>query len=284
MSARRRESTEAGHGAGPRAADLPRALVDRNVDAPDAVPREALATELARLSALPVPDRVAAWARVFLARGEAIYRLGDEPGGYVTRGLLVDDRHTDCVLFTHRAVELAHAATPEAALAEALARRFPGVRWQDVVHADGRIAYDHPSRIAYAWELVEAGVLGENVTASVGDAVPDGATSRFAAGCVRYVPSAGVAYEALRNGDVVYFILDERHAGAAGAREAVGVAVGHMGIVSVPGGGGAAELVHAASANLPGVYDGGRIVSVPLATYLSRVERFKGIAVTRIGR
>lgn len=41
--------------------------------------------------------------------------------------------------------------------------------------------------------------------------------------------------------------------------------------------------MHAASSALPGVYDGGRIVAVGLGTYLGRVERFKGVVVTRAG-
>jgi len=261
---------------------LPAALVARNVDHPDARERDVIERELTRLSPLDVPARVAAWAEHFRAWGEADYVLGDAPEGYVTGGRLVDDHHTDCVLFTHRAVELAHATSAEGALAEALARRFPDGDPQEIVAADGRVDYSHPSRIAFAWELLEAGVLGANATGEAGPAVEDVATARFAAGRVRYLPKQALDPSALRDGDVVWFILDESHAGAARVREAIGAAVGHLGVLSREGApSGDLALVHAASADLPGVYRGGRVVSVPLATYLARVERFKGIAITR---
>lgn len=260
------------------------ALVARNVDGPDAVPRAALVEHLDALADRPVPERVAAWAQLFLERGEADYRFGDASGGYVTDGLLVNDRHTDCVLLCQRAVELAHADSPESALLEALERRFPGASLDEVVGPDGRVDYMHPARLAFAWDLARSGVLGEDVTETVAPLTRDPGTARYASGVVAYARSAEVDESELRNGDIVYFVLDETHAGADRIRQDVGAVIGHMGFVQrAPYGSRIPMLVHAASTRLLGFYEGGRIVSVSLRTYLDRVERFKGIVVTRLG-
>jgi hypothetical protein len=60
-----------------------------------------------------------------------------------------------------------------------------------------------------------------------------------------------------------------------------GLVIGHIGVVVVEG--DERRLVHAASSPLPGEYDGGRVESVPLATYLARVERYGAVIVTRFG-
>lgn len=41
------------------------------------------------------------------------------------------------------------------------------------------------------------------------------------------------------------------------------------------------ELVHAARSGLSGRYEGGTVVTVPLAEYLDRVGKFGGVVVTR---
>ena len=44
---------------------------------------------------------------------------------------------------------------------------------------------------------------------------------------------------------------------------------------------GEIRFVHAASSDLTGVYEGGRVVQVPLTLYLERVDRFCGVMITR---
>jgi hypothetical protein len=63
-------------------------------------------------------------------------------------------------------------------------------------------------------------------------------------------------------------------------RREYGLVIGHQGIVQRRG--DEVSVIHAAQSDLPGEYEGNRIVRVPLSTYLRRVESFKGIIVTRI--
>ncbi len=62
-------------------------------------------------------------------------------------------------------------------------------------------------------------------------------------------------------------------------RDEYGLVIGHIGIVIVDG--DERKLVHAASSDLAGWYEGGSVVEVPLLEYLSRVEKFNGVIVTR---
>ncbi len=55
--------------------------------------------------------------------------------------------------------------------------------------------------------------------------------------------------------------------------------IGHAGVVIIEQ--GEPWVAHAASSDLPGRYEGGRVVALPLAEYLARVERFAGVIVTR---
>jgi hypothetical protein len=128
--------------------------------------------------------------------------------------------------------------------------------------------------------MIRSGHWGRDVTASLSGARPDSAGSaRYPAGSFLAVPEAALATGELREGDVVWFVLDATHAGARRLREEHGLVIGHIGILIEEG--GEIYLVHAASSDLPGEYAGGRVVSVPLGTYLARVERYGAVMVTR---
>ena len=62
-------------------------------------------------------------------------------------------------------------------------------------------------------------------------------------------------------------------------RQEYGLVVGHIGLVVVQD--GEVVLIHAASSDLEGSYQGGTVVQVPLADYLARVDKFAGVMVTR---
>jgi len=261
-------------------APLPDALIRLNIGGPDAISRDELLGAFARASGEPLSRRVAFWASFFLERGDASYVFGDEPDGYVSRGRLVDDIHIDCVLFVCRVVELATADSPEDALRRALALRFGGASPSDVIRPDGTVDYAHPSRITHGWDLIRGGALGRIVNEDIGDVASDPGTTRIAGGDVNYVPAHAARLDAVRDGDGMFLVLDETNSAAADIRERTGAVVGHMGIARRSTGG--VELVHAASHDLPGSYVGGRVVAVSLRKYLDRVERFKGIVVTRL--
>lgn len=262
------------------AQELPEEVLRQNLQSPFTVPRGELKAVFDRLQGFPVASRVSAWAEFFLKRGGAMYVFGDAPSGYASLGLLVDDMHFDCVLFVCRVVELATSNSAEEAIARACALRFPGAAIEEIALSDGTVDYRHPKRLAYGWDMARSGGYGKLVTETVGEVVTDPGTPRYKTEAVSYVPFGAVKTDALKDGDVIYFVLDEAHKWAAELREKTGAVVGHMGIASVSAGG--TNLIHAASHDLPGVYEGRRVVGVPLRTYLDRVERFKGILVTRL--
>ena len=84
----------------------------------------------------------------------------------------------------------------------------------------------------------------------------------------------------MQEGDIVWFVLDPAHPAGGRLRREFGLVIGHLGIVILDD--GQPWLVHAASSELAGWYQGGRIARVPLAVYLERVERFAGVIVTRL--
>jgi hypothetical protein len=84
----------------------------------------------------------------------------------------------------------------------------------------------------------------------------------------------------LRDGDLLLFVLDEANPKALALRRDYGLLVGHQALADVDG--DTVYQIHAAQSPLSGVYEGNRVVRVPLRTYLARVERFKGIVVVRL--
>ncbi len=256
---------------------LPDDVIERNLRE-HATPQAALSAGFGRVRARPLPERVAYWARFFLERGDAVYHFGDDPGGYVSEGRLVDDVRTDCMLLTTRVVELAHASGPREAIADAFRRRFPGVSPSEACRS-GHVDYDHPKRVRFGIDMVRGGAYGIDVTSRVGSPRPDPGSSRIPNGEVAVVPRSRVESGRLRTGDIVYFVVDPESPAGARLRSENGALVGHIGVVDAAH--GTPMLIHAASRDLPGEYAGGRVVSVALGTYLSRVETFSGILVTR---
>jgi len=229
---------------------------------------------------LDTPARVGWWARQFLAADTAVYCFGPADGGYVSEGRLVLDERHDCISLLYRTTELAHAADPADAVARALATRFAGADPDSVVDATGRVDYDHPAHLDFSIDMIRSGHWGRDVTGSLSGAVPDSVgTPRYRAGTVTVVPRDKLVPGELREGDVVWLVLDVANTGARELRDTYGLMVGHVGLVIEQD--REPWLVHAASSGLEGRYEGGHIVAVPVVEYLQRVERYGAVVITR---
>ncbi len=255
-------------------------MVRYNLDNSKVVPSAQLDSLATAWTAAPLGDRVAAWARWFLARGDVRYLYGRDPGGYVAEGRLCQDFATDCVLFMCRTTELARSASAREAVQFAFGTRFYGAAVERAVREDGRVDFDDPAHLEYSEEMIQSGVWGADVTAACGAALRDTVGSSHApADTVRFLPTAGIDYAKLQNGDIVWFIGDETVSGAIEQRRE-GTMIHHLGILARDG--DRVMLIHPAARPLPRVYERTGLVEVPLETYLSRVSRFKGILVTRL--
>jgi pimeloyl-ACP methyl ester carboxylesterase len=229
---------------------------------------------------LPLSLRVGQWARRFEEAEEVAYLFGLAEGGYVSEGSLVDDRRQDCVSLMYRVSELARARDRQDAVAWALRTRFAGAPLDAIVDDAGRVDYDHPDHLDFSLDMVRSGLWGVDVTARLTGATPDTVgSSRYAAGSFSVVPAAALVASELAEGDIVWLVLDPDDPKAAAMRRDHGLVIGHIGLVIVAE--GRPWLVHAASSDLEGWYEGGTVVKVPLAEYLARVERYGAVMVTR---
>lgn len=262
------------------AGEPPAALLALNTGGTALFPPATLDSLLAAERELPTPARVGLWARRFLADPASEYRFGLAEGGYVTEGLLVSDHRQDCVSLLYRCSELARAEDHADALRVALATRFAGTPPDSLFDAEGRVDYGRPEHLDYSLDMIRSGRWGANVTATLSGAEPDAlGSSRYAAQSFTVVPETALDTRELREGDVVWFVLNPEHRAARELREDYGLVIGHIGLLIEEG--GTIRLVHAASSDLPGEYAGGRVVSVPLSTYLRRVERYGAVMITR---
>jgi len=256
-------------------------LEARNLHSAVSLPETLIANRIKAWRRLPVGERVARWARLFASRNDNVYCFGPKPGGYTAESLLVQDYKFDCVSLFYRTTELAQASSARQALHIAFDTRFKGVdltRWPSPT---GAVSYDDSVHLDYSEDMLRTGIWGREVTADVGVDIPDAAgSSRYAPGSYAFIPKDNLRYENLKSGDLLYFVLDEKNEKARTLREKYGLLVGHQGIVDRDG--DTVYLIHAAQSDLPGVYTGNRVVRVPLRTYLDRVERFKGLMVSRL--
>lgn len=255
-------------------------LVRKNLDNAEVMPSAEIDATMSALAGKPLGERVAAWARRQLELGRVRYVFGRAPGGYVTEGRLCQDFATDCVLFMFRTTELARSTTAEEAVQFAFGTRFYGATIDRVVSPDGRVDYDDASHHQFAEDLLTSGVWGEDVTAQCGSALRDAVgSSRVPADTLHYLPKDGIDYTRLQSGDIVWFVGDESRPGAMESR-IQGTLIHHLGILVRNR--DEVSLVHPAAVPLPEVYERTGLVEVPLRTYLARVDRFKGIVVTRL--
>lgn len=266
------------------ASQLPPATLDslmaRNLAAGVSLPVEVLEAHMRDWQDRPVGERIALWAELFRERGDATYRFGLLEGGYVAEGLLVQDFKPDCVLFFYRCTDLARSSTAQEAVLQALDTRFANAV-SPPVDEHGRVDYKNAAHIDYSLDIVRSGIWGRDVTSAVGVAIPDSVgTSRYPAGSFNYIPTAQLRTQNLRDGDHLFFVLDESSARGRKLREEYGLVVGHQGIARIVG--DEVYLIHAASKDLPGEYSGNRVVRVLLRTYLERVDSHKGVLVARV--
>jgi hypothetical protein len=162
----------------------------------------------------------------------------------------------------------------------ALRTRFAGAPLDSVVDDRGRVDYDRPEHLDFSLDMIRSGHWGRDVTAGLTGAGPDTAgSSRYPAGSFVTVPEAALVEGELREGDVVWLVLDPTDEDGARLRRTYGLVIGHIGMVIVED--GRIWLVHAASSGLDGWNPGGAVVKVPLAVYLERVGKYSAIMVTR---
>jgi len=261
-----------------------REAVDRAVVRAESAPRimsRAREDQILRgEKALPTAEKIGRWARRYRDSGGIEYRFGLAEGGYVKEGDLVRDDRQDCVSLMYRVTELARAASSRDAVAWALDTRFAGAPVDSVVDAVGRVDYDRPEHLDFSLDMIRSGHWGRDVTGGLTGARPDTVGSpRYPAGSFTTVPEAALVEDELQEGDIAWMILNPVHGAGGRLRREYGLVIGHIGIVIIEE--GRPHLVHAASSDLEGWYEGGTVVSVPLAVYLERVERYSAVMVTR---
>lgn len=255
-------------------------MIQFNLQGAQSLPEKEIDQRMHELGGLPVGGRIAAWAEHMWQRGITTYRFGLKPGGYASEGRLIDDFRTDCVLFVYRVTELGRSSSALEAVQFAFGTRFYGASLEDVVDPEGRVDYDSPVHLDYAEDMIRSGIWGKDVTDSLAVTVADPAgTERYPAGDLSYAPKNLLDPARLTDGDIVWFVADEATEAGRAVR-AAGTHIGHLGVVRQEPGG--AQLLHAASGGLEGLYEGGKVEKVLLATYLARVETWKGLIVTRI--
>ena len=239
---------------------------------------------------LNVGARVGYWAERFLEQAPSAYRFGLAEDGYVSQGMLVLDEAMDCVSFVYRCTELARAADDREALLWALRTRFNGADFAQVVGPDGRVDYHSPRHLDFSVDMVRSGLWGRDITSELTGVqwdeeqalrpAPHAPHLQVAAGSFQFVPSGSLDTAELAEGDVVWLVLDPEHEKGGALRREYGLVIGHLGVIVRQA--DQVLLVHAAASPLPGWYDKSGVVSVPLAEYLQRVDRFAGIMVTRL--
>jgi len=235
---------------------------------------------LAGEQAADTAQRVGDWAQRMAAAGDDGYCFGLADGGYVAEGRLAPGRRFDCISFVYRTTELARAHHARHALVVALDTRFAGAPRDSVVDDRGEVDYDRPEHLDYSVDMIRSGHWGRDVTAGLAGAAPDAqGSSRYAAGAVVTAPETTLDPDELHHGDVIWFVLSSDDATAARLRHEYGLMIGHAGVVVRQD--GEVWLVHAASKPLPGWYESGGVVRVPLEIYLQRVERYSAVMVTR---
>jgi hypothetical protein len=255
-------------------------MVAGNLDQPQNLPSTVIDSVMAGLDGLGVGERIGRWAEFLHERGGNAYVFGLDSAGYVSRGLLVDDVSTDCVLFFYRTSELGRSGSAVEAVQFAFGTRFYGAPIAEVVSPEGLLDYDHEAHLDYTVDMIRSGIWGQDVSDSVGTTVADGVgTSRFPPDSVRYVPKDRIDYGKIKTGDGIHCVLDEATEKGRKIRES-GALIGHIGVAVRNG--DEVWYIHPASSDLPGEYEGGRVVKVRLKTYLDRMENFKGVMVTRV--
>ncbi len=211
------------------------------------------------------------------------YRFGLAERGYATEGRLITGGDYDCVSFMYRCTELARAHSRRDNYSWALRTRFAGADPDSIVRPDGRVDYDRSEHLDFSLDMVRSGIWGWDVSAEVGGTITDAiGTSRYPAGSFAWVPADSLNSTLLKKGDIVWFVLNPENKKARKLRDKFGLVVGHIGVMAECGDEDRLCLIHAASSDLPGEYKGGQVVSVDLAIYLERIERYAGIFVTRL--
>ena len=233
-------------------------------------------------AAQPIGPKISSWA-ISRETETNSYLFGLAEGGYVTEGRLITGGQDDCISFMYRCTELARAQTKRENYSWALRTRFAGAPINSIVGANGRVDYDRPEHLDFSLDMIRSGIWGRDVSGEVGGAQADAiGTSRYPADSFSWIPADSLDHTRLKQGDIVWFVLNPENKKAQKVRDEYGLVVGHVGVMARCAKGDQLCLVHAASSDLPGQYKGGQVVSVDLSVYLERVDRYAGVFVTRL--
>lgn len=227
-----------------------------------------IAEQQKEMSEIPVGERIAQWAELFLGTPYD----PDPQGEYVTKKAIVVDQSVDCMYLTFRSVELAMSKTPEEAVRVALEKRFID---KGILSEDGTVL-NYDQRFQYAMDMLKSGKWGSVITDShPRSTIIEGSrgietvkilpmTTLFGALRKLAMPKASVV---LKSGDIVYFVKDPK-------RRVVGEVVGHIGILKQEN--DDLYLIHASGSK----NRGGVVKKVLFADYVGSMP-FIGVIVSR---
>jgi hypothetical protein len=212
-----------------------------------------------------VGERIAFWAEKFVGTPYDTDPLGE----YVSKETIVADERVDCMYLTFRAVELAFANTPEAAIQIALEKRF---RSEGILRNQKVMNYD--DRFEYGEDMIDSGKWGREITSVIGT------TSRIKGSRGRdfvdilssHHLSGGM--QGLKSGDILFFIKKPE-------KREKGEIVGHLGLIKAEQNPKNPEskkvyLIHASGAKKKG----GMVKKLLLKEYIASM-RFIGVRITR---
>lgn len=212
-----------------------------------------------KLKDLPLGDRIAYWAELFIGTPYDPDPLGE----YVRKRAVVADERVDCMYTTFRAIELSMSNQYADTVSKALDVRF---KTHGKIDENGQIL-NYDERYEYGIDMVSSGKFGKDVSGKISRTVDIKGERGITSVSIVEAEAAIDSLKNIRNGDIIFFIKDP------GKRVAAEI-VGHIGIASVNEQG--IFLIHAS-----GVKNGNGIVKkVELKEYLQNMP-FAGIMVTR---
>jgi hypothetical protein len=167
------------------------------------------------LESKPVGERIAFWAEKFVGTPYDPDPLGE----YVTKGVIVTDKHVDCMYLSFRAVELSLAKTPSEAILIALDKRF--IDKGKLV--DGKVI-NYENRFQYGEDMLDSGKWGSEITGKIGPVMElKGSRGREKVNIISKEDMQSNFFS-LQSGDILFFVKSPD-------KRITDEIVGHIGIV-----------------------------------------------------